>query len=234
MGPTAIKFNPNVFPYENTCILNWRFLFYSWLIYFTSKRYTMLTRMHACHGKPAIWDIGVNSKHCMLSCEFPGRENIPIQIAKFMGPTWGPPGSCRTQMGPMLAQYLAIRDTNQVTWTGWIYCAPRYTWWRHQMETFSALLALCAGNSPVPVNSPHKGQWRGPLMFSFICVSINDWVNNREAGDLRRHRGHYDVNVMIPRNVQTVGALLCFIVVWYKSICRTESRVKVWINFVHV
>ena len=29
-------------------------------------------------------------------------------------------------------------------------------WWRHQMETFSALLALCAGNSPVPVNSPHK------------------------------------------------------------------------------
>ena len=69
-------------------------------------------------------------------------------------------------------------------------------WWRHQIEQFSALLALCAGNSPVPVNSPHKGQWRGALMFSFICAWINDWVNNREAGDLRRHRGHYDVNVM--------------------------------------
>ena len=47
-----------------------------------------------------------------------------------------------------------------------------------------------------PVNSPHKGQWRGTLMFSLICVWINDWVNNREAGDLRRHRGHCDVNVM--------------------------------------
>ena len=70
------------------------------------------------------------------------------------------------------------------------------SWWRHQMETFSALLALCAGNSPVPVNSPHKGQWRGALMFSLICARINDWVNNREAGDLRRHLGHYDVNVM--------------------------------------
>ena len=34
-----------------------------------------------------------------------------------------------------------------------------------------------------PVNSPHKGQWRGALMFSLICVWINDWVNNREAGD---------------------------------------------------
>ena len=48
-----------------------------------------------------------------------------------------------------------------------------------------------------PVNSPHKGQWRGALMFSLICVWINDWVNNREAGDLRRHRAHYDVIVMI-------------------------------------
>ena len=70
------------------------------------------------------------------------------------------------------------------------------TWWRHQMETFAALLALCAGNSPVPVNSPHKGQWRGALMFSLICVWINGWVNNREAGDLRLYRAHYDVTVM--------------------------------------
>ena len=73
------------------------------------------------------------------------------------------------------------------------------SWWRHQMETFSALLALCAGNSPVPVNSPHKGQWRGALVFSLIFAWINDWINNREAGDLTRHRGHYDVNVMLSR-----------------------------------
>ena len=59
------------------------------------------------------------------------------------------------------------------------------------METFSALLALCAGNSP------HKGQWRRALMFSFICAWINGWVNNREAGDLRRHRAHYDVIIML-------------------------------------
>ena len=47
-----------------------------------------------------------------------------------------------------------------------------------------------------PVNSPHKGQRRGALMFSLICVWINDWVNNREADDLRRYRAHYDVIVM--------------------------------------
>ena len=52
-----------------------------------------------------------------------------------------------------------------------------------------------------PVNSPHKGQWRGALMFSLICVWINDWENNREAGDLRRYRAHSDVIVMGTRRM---------------------------------
>ena len=45
-------------------------------------------------------------------------------------------------------------------------------------------------------NSPHKGQWRGALMFSLIYTRINGWVNNGEAGDLRHHRAHFDVTVM--------------------------------------
>ena len=48
-----------------------------------------------------------------------------------------------------------------------------------------------------PVTSPHKGPWRGALMFTLICARINGWVNNREAGDLRRQRDHYEVSVMI-------------------------------------
>ena len=48
-----------------------------------------------------------------------------------------------------------------------------------------------------PVNSPHKGQWRGALMFTLICARIYGWVNTREAGDFRRYRLHYDVIVMI-------------------------------------
>ena len=63
------------------------------------------------------------------------------------------------------------------------------TWWHHQMETFSALHRS-------PVNSSHRGQWRGALILSLICVRKNGWVNNGEAGDLRRHRAHYDVIIM--------------------------------------
>ena len=53
---------------------------------------------------------------------------------------------------------------------------------------------LRAGNSPV--NSPHKGQRRRALMIYLICAWINNWVNNREADDLRCHRAHYDITVM--------------------------------------
>ena len=60
--------------------------------------------------------------------------------------------------------------------------------WKH----FPRNLPFVRGTPRSPVNSPHKGQWRGALMFSLI----NDWVNNREAGDLRRYGAHYDVSVM--------------------------------------
>ena len=69
-------------------------------------------------------------------------------------------------------------------------------WWRNQMETFSALLAPCVGNSPVTGEFPQKRPVTRGLMFSLIRAWINGWVNNREAGDLRRHRAHYDVTVM--------------------------------------
>ena len=64
------------------------------------------------------------------------------------------------------------------------------------METFSALLALCAGNSTV------TGEFRSqrPVTWSFdvfiICAWTNGWVYNRDVGDLRRHRAHYDVTVI--------------------------------------
>ena len=47
-----------------------------------------------------------------------------------------------------------------------------------------------------PVNSPHKGQWRGASMFSLVCAWTNGWVNHRDAGDLKRHRAHYDFTVV--------------------------------------
>ena len=56
-----------------------------------------------------------------------------------------------------------------------------------------------------PVNSAHKAQLRGALMFSLISAWTNGSVNNRYAGDLRRHRVHFDVPVFgNPASVYTI------------------------------
>ena len=68
--------------------------------------------------------------------------------------------------------------------------------WKH----FPRYWPFVRGIHQSPVNSPHKGQWPGALMFSWICVWINGWVTNREAGDLMRDRAHYDTFIMYNQN----------------------------------
>ena len=112
----------------------------------------------------------------------------------------------RASCGPKL-QYMARTVLTICAWAllGYI---PRYwpfVWGIHRS----------------PVNSPHKGQWRGVLIFSLICSWINFWVNNREAGDFRRYRAHYDVTVMDWISILNKKV---------KYITRTHSKLR----FIHV
>ena len=75
--------------------------------------------------------------------------------------------------------------------------SPCAAWWRHQMETFSALLSICAGNSPVADEFPVQRPVTRSFDVSVICTWINGWVNTREAGDLRCYLAHYDITVMV-------------------------------------
>ena len=72
------------------------------------------------------------------------------------------------------------------------------TWWRHQMETFSASLALCGGNPPVTGGFPSER----PVMRSFdvfFDLHLNKQMSKqKDAGNLRRHHVHYDVTVVDP------------------------------------
>ena len=77
----------------------------------------------------------------------------------------------------------------------WQYVRPLSAWWRHQMETFSALMALCEGNPPITGELPSQR----PLTWRFIYAWTNGWTNKRDAGDLRRHHAHYDITVMAKR-----------------------------------
>ena len=69
-------------------------------------------------------------------------------------------------------------------------------WWRHQTEAFSALLALCAGNSPVTGEFPAQSPVTRCFDVFFDLRMNKRLGKQREAGDLRRHHTHYDVIVM--------------------------------------
>ena len=55
--------------------------------------------------------------------------------------------------------------------------------WKHSPRNWPFVRGIHRSS----VNSPHKGQWRGTLMFSLICAWTNSWAYNGDAGDLRRH-----------------------------------------------
>ena len=69
-------------------------------------------------------------------------------------------------------------------------------WWRNQMETLSALLAICAWNSPVTGEFPAQRPVTRSFDVFFYLRLNKPLSNNGEAGDLRRCRAHYDVIVM--------------------------------------
>ena len=71
------------------------------------------------------------------------------------------------------------------------------SWWRHQMETFSALLTLCMTNPSVTRGFPSQRPVTRNCHVFFDLRLKKRWTNNRHTVDLRRHRPHYDVTVLI-------------------------------------
>ena len=76
-------------------------------------------------------------------------------------------------------------------------CDTLVTWWRHQMETFSALLVLCEGNPPVTGGFPSQ-RGRNAGFGVFIDVSLNKRLNKQSITvDFRSQDGYCDVTRMI-------------------------------------
>ena len=86
-----------------------------------------------------------------------------------------------------------------------------------------------------PVNSPHKGQWHGALMFSLICTWLNGSANNGEANYSRRHRAHHYVTVMIilmPYLKSHCNSYEDLMITLLKLL--TTSLRRQWVNYVYM
>ena len=185
------------------------------------------------------WHIALDIRVVQITCCLHGTKPLPeqiltSQIAKSMGPTWGPPGSCRPEMGPMLAPWTLLSGLPLTIGPLGTYSNENYKFQgnfanvvgkvasilfklqRHQMETFSALLAICAGNSPVPGEFPAQR----PVTRSFdvfFDLRLNKRLSKQSWGwwfetlsrSLWRHRNEKHI---LHRNgkVVTMTSLIVF------------------------
>ena len=125
---------------------------------------------------------------------------------------------------PLTAIYEASLASSQRHQYSAFTVGVMYSWWHHQMETFSALLAICAGNSPVTGEFPVQRPVKQSFDVFFICAWMNDWLNNREAGDLRRYRVHCDVTVMFIWNSVTLDRITS--ITYTYSLCNALMTSK--------
>ena len=115
-------------------------------------------------------------------------------IARFMGPTWGPSGADRTQVGSMLAPWTLLSGsiTNTYNIMG-LLLQSVVLWWRHDRETFSTLLAPCKGKHRSAADLIHKGPTTRGFGIFFIVIMLSRercWTNNRFVSDLGRNGAH--------------------------------------------
>ena len=76
---------------------------------------------------------------------------------------------------------------------GECYSREAGTRWRHQMETFPRYWPFVRVIHWSSVDSRHKDQWRGALMFSLMYAWTNGWGYIPDAGDLKSQGAYYDV-----------------------------------------
>ena len=117
--------------------------------------------------------------------------------------------------------HLRLPDVQTISWDliAWQVTKSKECWGTHSIDMVTSsnenlfrvtgpLWGESTGHRWIP---SHKVQRRGALIFSFFCTWTNAWANTRHAGDLRRHRSHYDVTVMSDLWLPMVQFLICTI-----------------------
>ena len=144
----------------------------------------------------------------------PKNMQATTHIAKFTGPTWGPPGYCRPQMGPMLAAWTLL--------SGYLLSNPQqlYAWhtrFRH---------------IPLTDSVPSKWNWGFLIRLEYNLEFYSLSKSNYENISRRLIAGEWKLNLATWQTAKlgTENSKDFFVVVWYRSIspfavlCISEAR----------
>ena len=122
------------------------------------------------------------------------------------------------------AKFLQCKPWDLVT-----KCPERFSIWPSSNDNFFRVTGPLWGES---TGHPHKGQWRGALIFSFIYAWTNGWANNGDAGDLKRHRAHFNVTLMYWTSIKSKSRGFVILIVFKPwsplAWISYHNRYKVW------
>ena len=144
-------------------------------------------RLDCLRNRSSTWRSKETSKLCVTGlCEVNSPHNRPVTRKMF------PFDDVIIHAEQLMPDYWNTAPYGCVNIAPYIHLHDNVIKWNH----FPRHWPFVRGIHRSPVDSPHKGQWRGALTFSLIFAWTNHWANNRDAGDLRRYRVHYDITVM--------------------------------------
>ena len=171
---------------------------YHWLTVYIVTQGWYLPRCLAKKSTVTSHERNAVSNHRQLDCLYDQLMTKEASKLRYTGSLWRKP----TETPPYKAGSV---ESVSKSWLHEKHIHDVVIKWKH----FPRYWPFVWGIHRSPVNSPQKGQWRGALMSSLICVWIKGWVNNHAAGDLRCYRAHYDVTVMRAFHLQlfVIGSL---------------------------
>ena len=157
------------------------------------------------------------------------KQQIDIQVLQLPYNTIMPGGRYLQEAFACFKSGVIITRSRTIRY--WIVQHDGVIKWKH----FPRYWPFMRGIHRSPVNAAHKGQWRGALILSLIYVWINGWLNNLEAGDLRRHHAHYNVTVMkavfkVEHNLHFELTKTCHIATSYVRYGVSNANIVDWID----
>ena len=139
--------------------------------------------------------------------------SYPTQIAKFMGSTWGPPGSCRPQMGPMLAPWTLLSGYGNIN----VYLRCSLT---HSMCLWSIDDEGAVNGFPGVVGAAADTRWDLSVRHNSLplgdvnlqtadCQVTQDYVINIHS------KGHWlDIDPTLPRWIHVQSIWVSWSLIW--------------------
>ena len=143
------------------------------------KIHVKIIMLSCINNTPVLFTKGVKQRLAKRPLKTNGRSANRRLTPSVKEATWVSYGRAAVTQWESMTTIYCDRHDDVIKWNHF----PRY--W-----------PFVRGIHQAPVNSPHKGQWGGALMFSFICAWINGWVNNHEDGHFR------DAIVLITTSLQ--------------------------------